>query len=441
MERDTAARDRLVYLLGRMGDARAVEPLLEIVKDDEDAKHLSSDVKEAIDLLARFRDPRVVPALVAVLQRTRGLGGVAEVATQALLDLKARVGSVERAAIEDAIAVSGGTNERNPLALHRAEIKPEPTFTFETYKAFIDKVSILRRKHDAATGSRNFEMARDLTREIMIELPLSYGARLPEYTLALCPICGGRVTERIDTFSLAGAGWWISEPRGFGWFGRRLQMVYETLYPLAYKRFTEPSYEAECVHAQAVHYGVNLNSIIPDDVEQARYVVIGSERPGVLRPFMEREESSAVVHALPVGRLDDEEWQPRYTAYFVTYFSRDVGAFQQSLLPKKWYDEKFLWPYEWMDYDLNAWVVAGKMYWMAKEAEEPCLQNEPVEAFPYGNVEGLTGRWAVNLSKGASLLPPIQGVDLYNPMRRGFRVVEAEEKEALQRRNFRHLRR
>jgi hypothetical protein len=111
------------------------------------------------------------------------------------------------------------------------------------------------------------------------------------------------------------------------------------------------------------------------------------------------------------------------------------------LLPKKWYDEKFLWPYEWMDYDLNAWVVAGKMYWMAKEAEEPCLQNEPVEAFPYGNVEGLTGRWAVNLSKGASLLPPIQGVDLYNPMRRGFRVVEAEEKEALQRRNFRHLRR
>ncbi len=78
-------------------------------------------------------------------------------------------------------------------------------------------------------------------------------------------------------------------------------------------------------------YGVNLRRIIPDEVVMPGYVVIGSERPGVLRPFMERDGSYAVIRALPVGRLDDAAWKPHYTAYFVSYFNEDANAFAASI--------------------------------------------------------------------------------------------------------------
>jgi hypothetical protein len=433
VERDTAAKDRLACLLGRMGDPRGIEWLLKILDGDKTAKHSSSDVEAAVNLLTQYQDPRVIPALVAVLQRERGKAS--EVAGQALLDLKAQVESKERTAIEAVIADREKEKKRKRYDLYKTEIKPEPPFTFETYKAFVDEVRVLRRKHSGATGTRQFAMVQELTRKILIELPLIYRTRLPVYLLARCPICGGQVREPIDTFSLSGAGWWLSEPRGFGWFGRCLQIAHETLYPLASKRFTEPSYEAECAHVQAVHYGVNLNGIIPDDVKQARYVIIGSERPGMLRPFIEQEGSYAVVHALPVGRLDDVEWQPHYTAYFVTYFSQDGGAFQRSLLPQKWYDKEFLWPYELMDYDLARWVEAGKLSWLGKKEERFHLRQGSVEEFPYGDVVGLVGRWALNAKRGAQLMPPVQGVRLYTSQRsRG--TLETEEKKALRERGF-----
>jgi len=53
-----------------------------------------------------------------------------------------------------------------------------------------------------------------------------------------------------------------------------------------------------------------------------------------------------VIHVLPVGRWDDEVWQPRYTAYFVSYFSEDAEAYPRSLAPQTPEDSDFCWPYD-----------------------------------------------------------------------------------------------
>lgn len=417
-----------------MGDPQDVESLLRIL--DSAVKARGEDVKKAVEHLAQYRDPRAIPALIAFMRGKSYQGEAIEAAEYALLDLKAQVEDADRAVIVAAIAEYEQEQQEKSSVLYEPR-RAEPPFTFETYRAFIQEIKLLRIKHAGATSSRDFALTREVTRQLLIELPLAYRARLPVSVLARCPICGGLVREPVDTFSLSGAGWWISEPTGFGWFGRRLQRVHETLYPPAYKRYIEPSYTAECEHVQAVHYGVNLNGLIPDDVEQARYVFIGSERPGVLRPFMERAGNYSVIHALPVGRLDDAAWRPRYTAYFVTYFSRDGGAFQRSLLPSRWYELQFLWPYELMDYDLSPWAAAGKLSWLGEEASGFSV-CQGLENFPYDNIPGLVGRWAANAKTGAELLPPFQGVGLYLPRKLPIPLA-AEEKAALQARGFRRI--
>lgn len=320
------------------------------------------------------------------------------------------------------------------------QLEPGKLFTFAEYKAFVKATSLLKREHSLATGARDFGEAGRLVSLLLKTLPPIYVSKLPTYLLARCPICGGQVSEPIDTFSLSGIGWWISESRGFGWFGRPIQRVSDVFRPLMAKRFPEPSYKAECEHVRAVCYGVNLNSIIPDDIKPASRVIIGSERPGLLVPFMERERSLAAIHTLPVGRLDDVTWQPRYTAYFVTYYSEDTDVYLKSLAPRDPYDnQKFFWPYELMDYDLEKWVRAGKLFWLGPEADDFPLCQEPLEAFPYAGMDGVVGRWAANRKKGAALLPDMNAAHLDNPRHPFYCRVRAAEEKALSERGFKYL--
>jgi hypothetical protein len=154
------------------------------------------------------------------------------------------------------------------------QFKPEKLFTLDEYKAFVDKVKLVKFKHSQAIGGRRFGEAGRLNKLLIKDLPPIYRSKLPLYLLARCPICGGRVTEPIDTFNLSGIGWWISESRGFGWFGRAHRHVTDIFSPLGGERFPEPSYHAECEHVRAVCYGVNLNGIIPDDIKPAGSVII-----------------------------------------------------------------------------------------------------------------------------------------------------------------------
>ncbi|MCC6605293.1 MAG: hypothetical protein IT327_18945, partial [Anaerolineae bacterium] len=170
-------------------------------------------------------------------------------------------------------------------------------FKMSNYKEFVQRYAVV--KHEALNNAQYFlEKTKALDKE--------YLHRLPSYLLARCPICGGRLHEPIDTYSLNGIGWHYTK-RGFGWFGTRDDLQ------------NSVSYDAECNHAKIVSVMVNLNGIQPDDVSQN--VQISSERPFVMPPILKLENTYAVIHALPVGRFDDDEPQHHYTAYFVTYFS------------------------------------------------------------------------------------------------------------------------
>ncbi|MFL7793211.1 MAG: pentapeptide repeat-containing protein [Anaerolineae bacterium] len=413
-----------------------IEPLLKALDDEYWVTQV-----QAIHLLqqhfAEHRDFRIIQALAAFLGEKKAATEVRVAAMDALSALKKHVDGQEQRYIERAFQQHREKENEKEQALLHVDLEPGEPFTFETYKAFASQVESMVTRYRTPLGNVS---VGNVPKRLMIELPPLYQSNLPVYVLARCPICGGRVSEPVDTFSLSGLGWWLSEPSGFGWLGRRISQA-RNLDALMVQREGGPSYRSECGHARAVTYGVNLHGIIPDDVRMTGYIVIGSERPGVLRPFMERQGSHAVIHALPVGRLDDVVWQPRYTAYFVCYFTEDADAFEESLAPQDWYSDKFVWPYDQMDYDLVPWLDEGKLFWMGPEVEGHPLRQGPASEFPYGNVDGLVGRWMVSQEKGAKLLPQVSGHSLYSQSHVGFRQVKPIEEEALRQREFRSIRR
>jgi hypothetical protein len=247
--------------------------------------------------------------------------------------------------------------------------QPENLFTLETYKELIERLRQVRTEDNSLTYQNPDHRKRKdfLGEQRFNAIPQEYRARLPVYLLARCPFCGGRVWEAIDTFSLNGLGW-MGAPVGFGWYGSR-------------------SYQADCAHVEIVAYGVNLNGLRPDDVFQG--VPLGSEKPFVMTPVIELEQTYVVIHALPVGRYDDPEPLPRYTVYFTTYFTSNKTAFEAVVQP--FHEDYSLVQYGVADYDLLKWVEAGKLFWLDPADPELPLRNQPVEAIPYGNVEGLEG--------------------------------------------------
>ena len=148
-----------------------------------------------------------------------------------------------------------------------------------------------------------------------------------------------------------------------------------------------PGYETECEHMEIIAYNVNLNGLEPDDVNQE--VWIGPEKPFVIKSLITVDQTFVVIHALPVGRYDNPEPRPRYTVYFTTYFTNNKAAFGK--ITKLFSQEGSLVQYSTADYYLLPWVKEGKLFWLDRHNPELALLNKPVEAFPYGQVEGLEG--------------------------------------------------
>ncbi len=310
-------------------------------------------------------------------------------------------------------------------------------FTLETLEEFNDKLGFCVFKSNRITRVER-RSPGEAGNKAFIEMPALYRARLPIYLLARCPICQGRVWEAVDIYHLMGVGWWFNGPRGFGWYGRQPKSAGGSGRFTAMNRVPEPSYQADCDHVRAMTYGVNFNGILPDDINHW-YAEVGSERPGVLRPFIEQKGSYAVLHSLPLGRYDDEEWQPRYTIYFVTYFHRKAGVYEQSLAPQTLTDPDFYWPFDLVDYNLNPWLAAGKIGWLDTQQPDLPLRMGPAREFPYGQIVGLEGRWNL-LMRDLELLPTtLTGWDLLS--RGGSQDPELKriQDEALQRRGLRPL--
>jgi hypothetical protein len=252
----------------------------------------------------------------------------------------------------------------------------ENLFTPTTYREFVERYQAVNRENASLsyTNPLHRERKEHLQHLLLADMPREYRARLPFYLLARCPICGGRVAEAIDTYSLNGLGWIGSGNAGFGWYGL-----------LGHP--SHPSYEAECEHVKVMALAVNLNGWQPEDVLQE--VWIGPEKPFVMLPLIKIDQTFAVIHALQVGNYNNLAAHLPYTVYFITYFTGNVTAFNEVI--GRFDQDRSRVQIGTADYDLTKWVEAGKLFWLDPNDPALPLRNRPAEEFPYGGVEGLEG--------------------------------------------------
>jgi hypothetical protein len=268
----------------------------------------------------------------------------------------------------------------------------EDVFDFETYKKALEQVGVYRQKIDTVWEivSAYPKSERDKTPEQaqygaligqLLTLNREFRRRLPVQLLARCPYCLTRVLQPFDSFSLAGF-----------YEGFQLYKLYEG----GYEWHTGKWSQNRCHHALFTTPFVNLNDLQPDDVP-AWILKSGSlgidSQPFDCSPYIVvwpliAKETSAVIHSLPIGRLDDSQPVPRYTAYFVTYFADDAsnvrsmwvsgGSESGSLVPATGGVA--------IDLDLLKWVRAKRLFWLNPKSPEQLVQESP-EMFPYANVQ------------------------------------------------------
>ncbi len=271
------------------------------------------------------------------------------------------------------------------IVFHASISQPENVFNLVTYKRIMEHAKRLRQKEldlhqilasynqkecSATPEWKQFLACREEFRSLIHE----YRHRLPIHLLAQCPYCGAHILQPVDTFSLLGLTPSLNATQVY-WGGPEWR---ESLPP-----------KQRCRHALCATLSVNLNGLQPDDIsgwilgEKTR--LIDSAPHLMVWPLIARH-TSAVMHALPIGRLDDEEPIHRYTAHFATYFAGD----KTNLYTKEmWVPNDLGGPAMGLvqiDIDLLKWVKAGRLFWL-NPVDTRQLMHEPIESFPYAYVE------------------------------------------------------
>lgn len=290
--------------------------------------------------------------------------------------------------------------------------QPEDVFTSITYKKIFDnywqlsqKLTLLdariQQKYKTAQEklhSPEREQARALNEQLH-QLHQSYWYRLPNHIVAHCPYCDTQILQPVDHFSLMGFYPLINIPD-----------FYHGAYHIS-KTWADPEPPRQsCRHALLTTLSVNLNGLKPNDLPRwslnRKWLYMSSSPRVMVWPLLARR-TSAVIHSLPIGRLDDPEPMHRYTAYFITYFMDDIS----NLMTKEmWVPTDLGAPATegvYYDPDLRKWVEAGRLYWL--DPDEPSrLIKGPVSEFPYADIQP-QGRYRI-VEAGE-----VEGPYRYNP--------------------------
>lgn len=181
---------------------------------------------------------------------------------------------------------------------------------------------------------------------------------LPDYTYAICPICHTPQHDRINTYTLHGWGY------------------NNDFSTMPYHDNDKPFViQPGCPHYLGVHVFLNLHQQPPNLVQFYNH---GHEVPLII-PWMLTHRaipSFAVIHALPICRIEADRFDPTYTAFFVSYFLR----FRKRLWYEHWESEApnppdlewFPWvtdstrttPHHPDPYDLAEWTRRGVLGWL-----------------------------------------------------------------------------
>jgi hypothetical protein len=218
--------------------------------------------------------------------------------------------------------------------------------------------------------SERFHTLADQFRTLMQE----YRSRLPIQLLAQCPYCDTYILQPVDVFSLLGL--------------HSNYKAIEVFYGHEAWHKVSP-FKQICPHALCATVSVNLNGRTPDDLAPwlhgAKLLMLHTAPRVIIWPLLARY-TSAVIHSLPIGRLDDEAPSHHYTMYIATYFVREDSNLHT---PELWVPNEFGQPATgavWFDVDLLKWVQAGRLFWMDPENIFHLIQGPP-ESFPYTGID------------------------------------------------------
>lgn len=282
----------------------------------------------------------------------------------------------------------------NPVRLSRLgeRIELDPTiqqpagvFGFDSYKEFLNRARGLGeqkgRVHAAIQAypqkerSKTQEWAQyDVISNQYRSLVNDYLHRLPVQRLAQCPYCETNILQPVDVFSLMGFHDDLKANRAFFDLGQWQK-------PIPFKQ--------TCLHALCATVSVNLNGYVPDDLAPwlmgSAIQFLDSSPQVMVWPLIARY-TSAVMHAIPIGRLDDQELQHRYTMYIATYFTEEgTNLFTDEM----WVPNDLGGPAArgvWRDNDMLKWARAGRLFWMDPDNILRLVRG-PAADFPYGHLE------------------------------------------------------
>lgn len=203
-----------------------------------------------------------------------------------------------------------------------------------------------------------------------------YLNRLPQYLIARCPFCNVPYTASFDTHSLLP------------------NMFYS---PNSGSLFREDSKEHRCRHFVAVARFINLNGELPQEYDRLHNSF--GDVPVVVPIMIKEDYEAAVIHSLPICRVEKNEFVPRYVAYITTYYSKSVDKTRKARraelanLPNidndmlSLLDGSFAAREEPIVADLAHWVRKKRLYWL--DLQTKALKTGELNNFPYGSIEGV----------------------------------------------------
>jgi len=157
-----------------------------------------------------------------------------------------------------------------------------------------------------------------------------------------------------------------------------------------------------CRHFVATHAAINLNGEVPIDMKYCR---IAFDVPYVIPLFLPDDiPSFAVMHSLPICRIEGNAFVPRYIVYMMTYYSAEP----KTLWTRRWsdpgearnadvdsdYRAVTMWPaagqgeHRGEIWNLRLWVEAKRLHWFDFSKPDLPLKSGPPEEYPYADIRG-----------------------------------------------------
>lgn len=198
-----------------------------------------------------------------------------------------------------------------------------------------------------------------------------YLERLPDYVIARCPFCQRESREGLDTYSVTA---WSRGSAGLWAFDHQTVL-------------------SHCEHFTLVEPFFHFHGLWPKEAKG----LFGPEVPYVIAHLLESNQCLAVMHALPVCRIEGNAFLPRYTLFLITYFShepeqsrRAVTKYNVQFTDEPYVPSPFLVETgkDWNN--LAKWVAEGKLYWLDSQSDSLPLQTGDLGRFPYANITGRT---------------------------------------------------